>query len=75
MNFRSMKKKLDQQILDAMSKNPGNWKGPFYYNRKDPRMVVPKYRTSMGWTLNFANPGIWLVVTGILLIFVFAGIL
>lgn len=31
-----MKTELDQAILDSMSKNPNNWKGVFYYNRKDP---------------------------------------
>lgn len=70
-----MKKKPDQQFLDAMSKDPGNWKGPFYINRKDPRMIVPKYHTSMGWTINFANPGTWMVVAGVILIIILAGFL
>jgi uncharacterized membrane protein len=51
-----MKINLDQQILDTMSKDPGNWKGPFYFNRKDPRLLVPKLYPSLGWTLNFASP-------------------
>jgi uncharacterized membrane protein len=51
-----MKIKLDQQILDTMSKDPGNWKGPFYYNRKDTRLMVPKLYPRMGWTINFAYP-------------------
>lgn len=51
-----MKNKLEQHILDSMSKNLGNWRGPFYINRKDPRLLVPKYNPMMGWTLNFANP-------------------
>jgi len=50
-----MKTKLDQQILDTMSKDRGNWKGPFYFNRKDPRLMVPKLYPSMGWTFNFAS--------------------
>jgi uncharacterized membrane protein len=70
-----MKKKTDQQFLDAMSKDPGNWKGPFYINRKDPRMIVPKYHSSMGWTLNFANLYTWLAVIGFILIIILAGFL
>ena len=27
----------------------------FYFNRKDPRVIVPK-RIGIGWTLNFARP-------------------
>ncbi|MGE5394404.1 MAG: hypothetical protein ACM3P1_06635 [Candidatus Saccharibacteria bacterium] len=51
-----MKNKLDKEILSAMSRDPQNWKGPFYYNKKDYRVIVPKYSPWMGWTLNFASP-------------------
>ena len=51
-----MKKKFDQQFLDNMSKDPGNWRGPFYFNRKDPRLTVPKLNPMLGRTLNFASP-------------------
>ena len=37
-----MKTKLEQQMLDMMSKNTNNWRGIFYVNRKDPRIIVPK---------------------------------
>jgi uncharacterized membrane protein len=57
-----MKSKPDQQFLDNMSKDPGYWKGPFYYNRKDPRLMVPKLHPSMGWTLNFASPMAYVAV-------------
>jgi uncharacterized membrane protein len=50
-----MKNKPDQQFLDTMSKDPGNWRGPFYFNRKDPRLMIPKLHPSLGWTLNFAS--------------------
>jgi uncharacterized membrane protein len=69
-----MKTKLDRQILDTMSKDPGNWKGPFYFNRKDPRLLVPKFYPALGWTLNFASPYAYLtlilifaIATGVLL--------
>ncbi len=51
-----MKKKPDNQYLDNMSRNPAYWKGPFYFNRKDPRLMVPKLHPSLGWTFNFASP-------------------
>lgn len=50
-----MKKKLEKEIIDAMSKNPDNWKGIFYVNNKDPRIIVPKKNPSFGWTLNFGH--------------------
>jgi len=65
-----MKTKLDQQILDTMSKNPGNWKGVFYFNRKDPRLMVPKLYPSMGWTLNFASTYSYLLVVAVILIII-----
>ena len=63
-----MTNKLEKAILDAMSRNPNNWKGPFYFNRKDPRILVPKLNPSMGWTLNFASPYAYLLIIGIVLI-------
>lgn len=51
-----MKLKLEQQILDNMSEDPNNWRGPFYFNRKDPRLMVPKINPELGWTFNFASP-------------------
>jgi uncharacterized membrane protein len=63
-----MKTKYDKQFLDEMSKDPGNWKGFFYFNRKDPRIFVPKLNPSMGWTLNFASPYAYLTLIGIVLV-------
>jgi uncharacterized membrane protein len=38
-------------------RNP--WKaGVIYYDRKDPRIVVPN-RFRVGWTLNMARPWAW----------------
>jgi uncharacterized membrane protein len=51
-----MSPKLDKEILYSMSNNPINWKGLFYVNRKDPRIIVPKRLPSLGWTLNFGHP-------------------
>ncbi|WP_010662523.1 DUF5808 domain-containing protein [Marinilabilia salmonicolor] len=65
-----MKIKPNQQILDGMSRNPNNWKGVFYFNRKDPRLMVPKQIPSMGWTLNFASPYSWITLIGIIVIII-----
>ncbi len=45
-----MKSKLEKAILDTMSKNPNNWKGVFYFNPKDPRLLVRKINPRMGWS-------------------------
>jgi len=65
-----MKNKLDKAILDSMSKNPGNWKGIFYFNRKDPRLIVPKLYPSLGWTFNFASPYSYITIVCIILIII-----
>lgn len=65
-----MNKKLNQHLLDNMSKDLGNWKGPFYYNRKDPRLIVPKFNPMLGWTFNFASPYSFLALIAIALIII-----
>ncbi len=65
-----MKTKLDEQILEAMRKDPGNWKGPFYFNRKDPRLMVPKLYANMGMTFNFASPYPYITIIAIAIIIV-----
>lgn len=42
--------------LDRSHNDPENWWGPFYYNKRDPRIFPPKRIAAMGWTTNFANP-------------------
>ncbi|MFC2107318.1 DUF5808 domain-containing protein [Bacteroidota bacterium] len=63
-----MKKKFEKEFLDAMSKNPNNWKGIIYVNSKDPRLIVPKLNPSLGWTLNFGNTYAYLGLIAIILI-------
>lgn len=62
-----MKKNYDQEFLDEMRLNPANWRGLFYFNRKDPRILVPKLNPGLGWTFNFANPWTYLSI-GIIVI-------
>ena len=65
-----MKRKLKQEILDHMSRDPSNWKGPFYSNRKDPRLLVPKLNPSLGWTFNFGNVYAYLALAVIIILIV-----
>jgi uncharacterized membrane protein len=51
-----METKLEKAILDSMSKNPNNWKGNFYYNPNDPRILVRKINPGMGGSYNWASP-------------------
>jgi uncharacterized membrane protein len=65
-----MKEKYDKQFLDSMSRDPGYWSGPFYFNRKDPRLLVPKLHPSLGWTLNFASPASYIAVGAIIIMII-----
>lgn len=67
-----MKTKLDHQILELMSKDPQNWKGPIYYNPKDPRLLVPKINPYFGWTFNFASPYSYVTLGAIIVIAIVA---
>jgi uncharacterized membrane protein len=54
-----------------MSNNPEKYKwGVFYFDAEDPRVVVPKNIQWMGWTLNFAQPGSYLIVIGLIFLIV-----
>ena len=53
-----------------MNKNPNNWKGIFYVNSKDPRIIVPKINPSFGWTLNFGHKTTYIGIIVIILIIV-----
>lgn len=69
-----MKSKLSREIRDTASKDPSNWRGVFYFNRKDSRIVVPKINPATGWTFNLANPYSYLLIVGIVLIIILAKI-
>jgi len=62
-----MKTRFNKEFLDTMSNDPGYWKGPFYFNRKDPRLMVPKLHPSLGWTLNFASPYAYISILALIL--------
>jgi len=46
---------LSREELERHWANPENWSA-VYYCPEDPRVIVPKRRPSMGWTINFAHP-------------------
>jgi uncharacterized membrane protein len=51
-----MKTKLEKAILDSMIQNPNNWKGIFYNNPNDPRVLVRRIKPGRGWSFNWASP-------------------
>jgi len=63
-----MKTKAGREIENSMNKNPNNWKGIFYFNRKDYRLIVPKKNPYMGWTLNFSSPYTYLFISALVAI-------
>ena len=63
-----MKTKAGKEIENTMNKNPNNWKGIFYFNRKDYRLIVPKNNPYLGWTLNFASPYTYLFLAAIIIL-------
>ena len=65
-----MKTELEKEILNTMSKDLNNWKGSFYLNRRDARILVPKFNPLMGWTLNFASPYSYISLLAIVLIII-----
>jgi uncharacterized membrane protein len=69
-----MKKPSSKEFLDAMRKESGNFKGIFYVNKKDPRILVPKMNPSMGWTLNFGHPVSYIGLGALLLVIIISEI-
>jgi len=64
-----MNTQFEQNEQDRMRNDPENYKwGIFYFNPKDPRIILPKRNIGMGWTLNFANPYSYLVILGIIIL-------
>ena len=48
---------LTQKELDKLSRDLSNWYFYFFYFcRRDPRIIVPKRISGLGWTINFGNP-------------------
>jgi uncharacterized membrane protein len=45
--------------------------GILYFNKEDRRIIVPKRIGFLGWTLNFANPIVYVILIGGLCILYF----
>ena len=51
--------------LERLWRDPRHWTPPGIYRcAEDPRVIVPKRRRWMGWTLNFAHRSAWPVLLG-----------
>ncbi len=64
-----MKTKIEKELLNNMHKDPSNWRGVFYFNRKDPRLTVPKINNA-GWTFNFASIWTYILIVAVILIII-----
>jgi len=50
---------MTQKEIEDCWRDPRNYKGKWlkvYYCKADPRVIVPRRRKWMGWTVNFAHP-------------------
>ena len=54
--MHSINRKLNQmnkkQNSELMNTDPGKWLGPFYFNKEDSRIMVPKLNPELGGTFN-----------------------
>ena len=51
-----------KQNPEMMNNDPGKWVGPFYFNKEDSRIMVPKLNPSLGGTFNMASPYAILII-------------
>ena len=59
--------KPSQEQYDAWTDDPANWRFKIiYYNKEDKRLLPPKRKRALGWTINFANPLSILAFVGLL---------
>ena len=67
--YKAMKTNFDDYNSDRMISNPDNYKwGIVYFNKKDRRVMVPRYNKMMGGTFNFANFYTYLIILGFILV-------
>ena len=69
-----MKRKFEDNEEERWRNDPENYRwGIFYFNPRDPRIILPKRIRAMGWTLNFANPYSWLIIISIITLAILLG--
>lgn len=61
-----MKNDIETQNPELMSKDPTNWRGIFYFNKKDSRLIVPKLNPAFGWTFNMGSYKAILIIIAII---------
>jgi len=66
---------MKKQNPEFMNNDPAKWYGPFYYNKKDPRIIVPNLNASLGGTYNWANPYAILILIVIVVSIVITAVL
>ena len=49
---------MTRKEIDEIWASPNNW-SLVYRCVNDPRVIVPRQRPRMGWTINFAHPLAW----------------
>ena len=47
---------MTPEEIDALWRDPRNYKYGVYFCKEDPRAIVPRRIKWMGWTANFARP-------------------
>lgn len=65
---------MTRKELDEIWASPNNW-SLVYRCVKDPRVIVPRRRPWMGWTINFAHPLAWAILIVMVAIAVGPGLL
>ena len=64
-----MRSKFNPGNFNRLEKNPEHYKwGLFYFNPDDPRVILPKRAQWMGWTMNFANPWLYVILGSFIII-------
>jgi uncharacterized membrane protein len=63
------KEENNEEYLNFLSKDPLNWKGPFYFNKRDPRYVIPADNpSSRNIVFNWAKPHPYIFFVGIVVL-------
>ena len=70
-----MNNNTQKQNPELMNNDLAKWYGPFYFNKRDSRIIVPKLNASLGGTFNMANPYAILIVVVIVVSIVITALL
>ena len=65
---------MSKQNPGQMNRDTTNWFGPFYFNRNDPRIIVPKMDPTLGGTFNLASPYALIILLVLVVVIVITAI-